>query len=164
MDELLYREEMMWLQRSRISWLKEGDRNTKFFQNKAIWRSRRNKIKQLKRADGSVCNNQNEMGEMASSYFENLFTKDDRIRPDMLLDKVQAKVTQDMNMALCRDFTDQEIEHAIFQIGPLKAPSPDGFPARFFHNNWEVIKKDVLAAVKVFCNTCKISEGVNETQ
>jgi hypothetical protein len=29
MDELLYQEEMMWLQRSQIAWLKEGDRNTK---------------------------------------------------------------------------------------------------------------------------------------
>jgi hypothetical protein len=31
MNELLYREEMMWMQRSRIDWLREGDCNTDFF-------------------------------------------------------------------------------------------------------------------------------------
>ena len=31
MQELLYREEMLWMQRSWIDWLREGDRNTNFF-------------------------------------------------------------------------------------------------------------------------------------
>jgi hypothetical protein len=41
MDEVLYREEMMWLQCSRITWLKEGDRNTKYFHRQAKWRVRK---------------------------------------------------------------------------------------------------------------------------
>lgn len=47
MDELLYREEMTWLPRSRVSWLQEGDRNTNFFHRKAVWRARKNKIKKI---------------------------------------------------------------------------------------------------------------------
>jgi hypothetical protein len=41
MDELLYREEM-WLQRSQIVWLKEGDRNTNFFHHKVAGRAKKN--------------------------------------------------------------------------------------------------------------------------
>lgn len=34
-NELIYQEEMMWMQRSRITWLKEGNRN-KVFQSKPV--------------------------------------------------------------------------------------------------------------------------------
>ena len=39
LDELLYREEMMWLQRSCITWLKEGERNTAYLHRRALWRA-----------------------------------------------------------------------------------------------------------------------------
>lgn len=48
MNELLEREEIMWYQRSRVQWLKEGNRNTKVFHNKANQRRRKNAIEKLK--------------------------------------------------------------------------------------------------------------------
>jgi hypothetical protein len=61
MDEILYREEMMWLQRSREAWLKEGDRNTKFFHMKAATRTKKNKITRLRKEDGNLTQDKNEM-------------------------------------------------------------------------------------------------------
>ena len=48
MNDLLYQEEMMWLQRARITWLKEGERNSKFLHRRAMWRARRNHIQRLR--------------------------------------------------------------------------------------------------------------------
>jgi hypothetical protein len=68
LEEILYREEMMWLQRSRITWLREGDHNTKYFHRKAMWRAKKNRIKRLLKEDGSWCTDETEMRGMAASY------------------------------------------------------------------------------------------------
>jgi hypothetical protein len=122
MNELLYREEMMWLQRSRINWLREGDRNTKFFHSKAVWRARKNRIKKLRDDNGAWQDNVQVMGQMATNYFKNLFEADASIVPDPVLELFEEKITAKKNEKLCMEFTDREIADALFQIGPLKAP------------------------------------------
>lgn len=46
-ERLWRQEESYWMMRSRISWLKGGDRNTKFFHATTIQRRQRNKISTL---------------------------------------------------------------------------------------------------------------------
>jgi hypothetical protein len=76
MDELLYREEMMWLQRSRISSLREGDHNTRFFHMKAKWRAKKNNVRKLKQSDDTWCNAPNEMKSMVMDFFVDLCKPD----------------------------------------------------------------------------------------
>ncbi|KAB1998912.1 hypothetical protein ES319_D12G123400v1, partial [Gossypium barbadense] len=50
---LYAKEESYWAQRSRSRWLREGDRNTRFFHAKATGRLKKNNIERLKDAEGN---------------------------------------------------------------------------------------------------------------
>jgi hypothetical protein len=150
MDKQLHREEILWQQRSRIDWMRAGDRNTSFFHRKATLRQNKNKIRKLKRPDGPFTNDVAEMEDMASAFFQDLYTRDDVVEPDIILETMQPCVDEHMNEKLTAPFTEKEISDALFQIGPLKAPGPDGFPARFLQRNWGILKEDVIAAVQNF--------------
>ena len=163
LEEMLHREEIWWKQRSRITWLKEGDRNTRYFHLKASWRAKKNKIKKLKKNDGSTTMNKKEMKEISRSFFQQLYTKDDNLNPVNLLNMFHEKISEQMNADLIKPFTDEEISDALFQIGPLKAPGPDGFPARFLQRNWGLLKGEVIAAVRNFFEDEVMQEGVNDT-
>ncbi|KAH1046293.1 hypothetical protein J1N35_037077 [Gossypium stocksii] len=54
LDYMYAREEKYWAQRSRTQWLKEGDRNTKYFHAKATGRLKKNRIEKLKDGHGST--------------------------------------------------------------------------------------------------------------
>jgi hypothetical protein len=75
LSELLTREEVMEKQRSRIEWLREGDRNTSFFQARSKERVRINRISALRRDDGYIATTQEELESTALEFYSKLFTR-----------------------------------------------------------------------------------------
>jgi len=47
-------EELLWKHKSRNRWLKEGGRNMKFFHQATIQHRNQNRIRRLKKTDGSI--------------------------------------------------------------------------------------------------------------
>lgn len=91
--ELLTWEEIMEKQCSRMDWLREGDRNTSFFQAKSKERSRSNRISALKRDDGSIATSQEELESTTLEFYSKLFTRQEMLDPGPVLACVQEKVT-----------------------------------------------------------------------
>ena len=114
LDEVLLREEIMWRQRSRTTWLKEGDKNTKYFQRKATWRRKKNTITRLKDGNGQWVEDKDGIQQMTTRFFKDLYTKDDKVAPQELINMMQARVNEDMNNMLTKDFTEKEISDALF--------------------------------------------------
>lgn len=77
MDELERREEMYWTQRSKQEWLKNGDKNTKFFHAKTKQRRARNSIESILDAASNEFYEEDEISEIFVQHFDGVFRAND---------------------------------------------------------------------------------------
>jgi hypothetical protein len=68
-----------------------------------------------------------------------------------------------MNNRLCRPFEEKEVEKALFDMKPSKAPGVDGFIAGFFQKHWQLVKDDVASAVLAFLQGGHMPEILSTT-
>jgi hypothetical protein len=101
LSDLFECEDIMAKQRSRVEWLREGDRNTAFFHGRASVRRCTNHIDTLTHDDGSKCESQPEK-MLAHNFYENLFLAEPCDLVDDVLDAIPSKVTLEMNSNLCK--------------------------------------------------------------
>ena len=144
-------------------WMRGGSKNIRYLQSVASSRKRINRLKEIRREDGTVVEEGEVLTNFVRSFFQDLFTSSNPHRLSELIDKVQLRVTSSMRAILEAEYTREEVKAALDHIGDLKAPGPDGFPARFFQGNWGVMKDEVTDAVINFFEDGIMPEGVNET-
>ncbi|XP_073367662.1 uncharacterized protein [Aegilops tauschii subsp. strangulata] len=124
--ELYHREEILSRQRSRVDWLTYGDSNTKYFQQRASMRRRKNRIKTLARPDGQLIEDVAELEGMTTEFYKGLYTSEGCNNMQEVLDSVPVKVTNEMRAQLDAVYTEKEVKTALYQMFPMKAPGPDG--------------------------------------
>jgi len=112
--ELYHREEIMWRQRSRVQWLSEGDKNSKYFHQRASMRRRKNIVRTLTRQDGQAIDDRVEMQNMVDDFYKNLYTSKGVQGMDHVLNHVPRKVTPAMNGILTAEFEPEEVKKALF--------------------------------------------------
>jgi len=144
-------------QKSRVSWLKNGDSCTKFFYSSLKWRRSRNEVKGVE-VGGLWCEEPSTFRAEARRWFDNRFraTRDLRVR----LDAVEFKsLSLQDNLRLIEGFSETEVRDAVWQCGGSKSPGPDGFNFNFLKKGWEVMKDDFLEALNLFHETGHIPKG-----
>ncbi|XP_058776954.1 uncharacterized protein LOC131651303 [Vicia villosa] len=111
--------------KSRQLWLKEGDRNSRFFHNSLKERYRRNTISSVEVEDGRV-EGVEDIKEAIESHFEEFFRERNCNR---------------------------------YVPAGNKSVGPDGFSLKFYKQNWDLIKNDVLRFLSDFHKFPKLTKA-----
>ena len=150
--------------RSRVTWLKDGEKPSKFLtslENKGYIDKT---IKRLQKQDGQLISNQKDILKEVKNFYKRLFsqTKNDcEPQLNVILKKLNTvKLTEDETGSLENELSIEEIGEALKLMKNGKSPGIDGFPAEFFKIFWKKIKFFVLKAYKYAYNKGEMSTSL----
>uniref|UniRef100_A0A803NSJ4 Reverse transcriptase n=1 Tax=Cannabis sativa TaxID=3483 RepID=A0A803NSJ4_CANSA len=162
---LLDKEEKFWKQRSRAIWLKEGDRNTKYFHRKANTRKKKNSILGIMDCNDNWVTGNKRVGQVACNYFQQLFEANSATKEELeeFKSAIPNKISRETNEFLKAPFTAEDVFQAMRNIHPQKAPGNDGMPGLFYRMFWPKIGEEVTKVCLGILNDGKPIEDINDT-
>lgn len=124
--ELWKQEEKFWCQRSRVKWLKSGDRNSSFFHASTVQRRGKNRIQRLRGQNEEWVDGREDIFRHILDHFREVYFSDEPTVGQECLVCIPNLVTDSMNATLMAPFSEADIKEVVFSMGSLKAPGPDG--------------------------------------
>jgi hypothetical protein len=161
LEASLLQEEICWTQKSRVRWLKEGDKCTKFFHQVANANRWNNSIESLI-VDGTPTSDSASIRDHIVTFYESLFSKPLSWRPQ--LDNLEFdSLNVEEASSLENPFEEREVREVIKGMDRDKAPEPNGFTLAFFQDCWEVVKGDFMAVFEEFYARGKFVKSINSS-
>ncbi|XP_057771151.1 uncharacterized protein LOC130990949 [Salvia miltiorrhiza] len=147
----LTRKNSLLQQKSRATWLKDGDRNTAFFHRIAKFKKRKTQLTRLF-IDGVLdVYDPTIIERHLIDHFSSLFKDDGSPLEDQLVIDayIDSCISEAQNNMLIHIPDESEIAAAVFGMDANSAPGPDGFSGMFFQTCWSVVKDDVILALRL---------------
>eukprot|EP00253_Pinus_taeda_P020386 PITA_20386 len=159
-------EEIFWRQKSRVQWIKEGERNTKFFHKSTIDHRNHNRIVKLTDHLGVERDMHEEMEEVLVQHFQSIAeeTTVDRSQfTKRFTQYIPKLVSIEDKYNLNRPVTEEELEEVITEMHNGKALGPDGFNVDFFKTCWRIVRHDILEVVEDSRRSKTVLRALNES-
>jgi len=131
--------------RSRVKWIKEGEKNTTFFLGLEKTRQTKKAINELYDKNGKSTTDQNEIMEIEVDYYKKLYKStnpdNDKLKKYIENTKVHNKLSNNESEKCEGEITIEECTNAIFKMKLNKAPGLDGLSVEFYRKFWNNLKK-----------------------
>ena len=154
-------EEISRRQKSRETWLKEGDKNTGFFHKMANANRMRNCLKKIK-VNSTWLTEDQDIQKGVVRAFQNLLSEPGGWRPCLNTLEFDSIGIEEATR-LEEMFSVEEVFLALAKLNRDKAPGPDGFSFAFWQFCWDFVKVEVMGFFKGFFERGKFVRSLNNT-
>ncbi|XP_074301475.1 uncharacterized protein LOC141632870 [Silene latifolia] len=155
LDEVLREEELLWFQKYRMEAICDGDRNTRFFHLSTVIRRKQNRIEGLQDSVGNWVWDAAVIQRMVLDYFQGLFA-------GPVTNICLTDLTLDESTKLGRNYLVADVQCALNQMSPYKAPGPDGFQALFYQSHWDIVSPSLCHMVLQMLHDNVFPDGLGE--
>ena len=141
--------------RSRIKWIEEGEKSTKYFLGLEKARANSKLMDHVKDENEHVLTNQSDIQRRQRDYFENLYKK--RIDDNNMEDKIDdftrgcnvPQLLRNQAEACDKQLTENELLESLKGMNNGSAPGSDGITAEFLKVFWSRIKNHLLQSFNI---------------
>lgn len=141
-----------WAQRARLQWIKDDDKNTRFFHAISRIRKHSNFISQISNPDGNVLQDPSDIEHAFLLFYQNLWNGASDTFPniaDALHFDLPQLADSDCSQLIC-DVTIEEVYSTLPDLPPGKSPGHDGFNVEFYRTFWPIIGDHLFAVINYF--------------